>query len=213
MSYELGITEVGPAEYPLLEVLRETIFGEVGHRSLTSFAELLDGRRDVLTLIAYLEGNPIGFKVGCAGDHGEYHSRSGGVLRDYRRLGLGRRMQEWQHGFARSRGYKRVFFNSFNHFPDMMRFGLASGFRIVAAEWRELDAMSFKFMKELAAPAPESPELQNLSSFDQARVEVDHRNLPALHQLIERGFQLTGLRHDAAAGRVLVIADRLSAAR
>ncbi len=56
MPYELAVTEVGPAEYPLIEVLRETIFSEVGHRSLTSFAELLEGRKDVHTLLAHLAG-------------------------------------------------------------------------------------------------------------------------------------------------------------
>ena len=212
MSYEIGITEVGPAEYPLLEVLRETIFGEVGHRSLSSFAEMLDGRKDVLTLIAHLEGNPIGFKVGCADRPGWYHSRSGGVLKDYRRLGLGRRMQDWQHGFARSRGYQKLFFNTFNHFRHMMLFGLSSGFRPIAAEWRELDAMSFKFLKDLDntdAPPPPSPG--GSPPDDAARLVVDYRDSARLYALISQGFIFTGICHDPGSQSASVLLQRHSA--
>lgn len=210
MPYELGVTEVGPAEYPLIEVLRDTIFSEAGHRSLTSFAELLEGRKDVLTLIAHLEGNPVGFKVGCGDRPGVYFSRSGGVLKDYRRLGLGRRMQDWQHQFAKARGYKQIFFNTFNHFPQMIRFGLTSGFRVVAAEWRELDVMSFKFLKDLssgAVPAPFSADGGGLYEESNYQ-EIDHLDSRRIARLIDLGFQLAGIRQDIAGGKVLVILQR-----
>ena len=59
-GFELGVTEVGPAEYPLLDVLRETIFGEFGHRSRSNYAQVLEGRKNVLTLIAHLRGESGG---------------------------------------------------------------------------------------------------------------------------------------------------------
>ena len=213
MSCELGVTEVGLAEYPLLDVLRESIFGEFEHRSLSSFAEILEGQRDVLALIAYLEGNPIGFKVGCGSRPGVYHSRSGGVLKDYRRLGLGRRMQEWQHGFARSRGYKRVFFNTFNHFRGMMLFGLKSGFTPVGIEWRELGVMSICFSWELSGESS-SPEFPLLDPAKLAwpRVEVDHRDRRAITSLVTAGFHIVGMRQDLAAGQFAVVAERITSA-
>jgi GNAT superfamily N-acetyltransferase len=209
MGYEIGVTEVGPAEYPLLEVLRETIFGEVGHRSLTPFADLLDGRKDVLLLIAHLEGNPIGFKVGCADRPGVYFSRSGGVLKDYRRQGLARRMQDWQEQFAIARGYKQVFFNTFNHFPHMIQFGLATGFRPVAAEWRELSVMSFKFVKDLVPAA--TPMLMSHNPappLSAPQVEVDHRDADRLRSFVAQGYQLRGIRQDVSADRVLVLLEK-----
>ena len=134
MGYELGITEVGPAEYPLIEVLRETIFGEFGHQSLSTLEDDLRGQQDILCLIAHLEGNPIGYKIGHRDRAGVYYSKSGGVLKDYRRLGLASRMHEWQVQFAKSRGYERIWFNTFPYFKGMIRFGLRHGFLPVGIE-------------------------------------------------------------------------------
>src|SRR5687767_7737821 len=125
MAYaQIDISEVGPAEYPLIKVLRETIFGAYRHRFAGSFDEEIEGRQDVFALIAHLEGNPVGYKVGYRYKPGRYYSWTGGVLPDYRRSGVARRMQEWQHGWCRSRGYKFIEFNSFNKFSEMLLFGL-----------------------------------------------------------------------------------------
>ena len=121
MGYELGITEVGPAEYPLIEVLRRTIFDEFGHQSLSTIADDLQGQQNILCLIAHLEGNPVGFKIGHHDRAGVYYSKAGGVLKEYRRLGLASRMHDWQVKYAKAHGYTRIWFNTFNHFKDMVR--------------------------------------------------------------------------------------------
>lgn len=213
MPYELGITEVGPAEYPLIEVLRQAIFDEVGHVSRTTIAEDLQGKQDVLALIAHLEGNPVGFKVGHAGDRpGVYYSKAGGVLKEYRRLGLAGRMQEWQHRFARSRGYRQVYFNSFNHFPEMILFGLRSGFAPVAAERRELGGMSFRFARSLEEEPRRSPSPPSeLDLPTERRIELPYDDLNTLHWAIAQGYQLVGLRHDFASDTTYALLDRPAA--
>jgi GNAT superfamily N-acetyltransferase len=134
MPYELGVTEVGEAEFPLIEVLRDTIFGEFGHRSHTPIAESLSDRVDRLVLIAHLEGNPVGFSAGFRRAPGGYYINYIAVLRDYRRQGIGRRFLQWHEEFARSRNYRQIEFNTFNHFPDMLRLGLLSGYRPIGIE-------------------------------------------------------------------------------
>jgi GNAT superfamily N-acetyltransferase len=214
MGFELGITEVGPAEYPLIEVLRQTIFDEVGHVSRTTLAEDLEGKRDILALIAHLEGNPVGFKVGHAGDRpGDYYSKAGGVLKEYRRQGLATRMQDWQHRFARARGYRQAYFNTFNHFPEMILFGLRSGFAPVAAERRELGGMSFRFARSLEEPVRPSPAgLVAVDLQGDARLELPCDDLKSLHEAVTLGYRLTGLRHDFEAGATYMILERPAAA-
>jgi GNAT superfamily N-acetyltransferase len=155
MSYStIDITEVTPAEYPLIAVLRDSIFGEFKHRFSASFAEQIEGRRDVLALIAHLEGNPVAYKVGYQDRPRRYYSWTGGVLRDYRGQGIAKRMQDWQHAWLRARGYQSVSFNTFNKFRPMLRLGLATGFLPVGVDLRAENEMSIQFVKDLAAPDP-----------------------------------------------------------
>jgi ribosomal protein S18 acetylase RimI-like enzyme len=155
MAYaQIEITEVGPAEYPLLKVLRDTIFGEFNHRYANTFDEVIEGRQDVLALMAHLEGNPVGYKIGYRERPRHYHSWTGGVLKDYRGQGVARRMQEWQHAWLRARGYQTVGFNSFNKFGAMMRFGLATGFVPDAVNIRPENELAIHFTKDLTKPDP-----------------------------------------------------------
>jgi GNAT superfamily N-acetyltransferase len=207
MPYELGVTEVGSAEYPLIEVLRETIFGEFGHVSRSTIAEDLEGRRDVLVLIAHLEGNPVGFKVGYGDRPGVFYSKAGGVLRDYRRLGLARRMNDWMVGFARARGYRQISFNTFNHFRDMILFGLSSGFQPVAAEWRAGEGvMSFKFARQLVEgdTATAHPGKAVPPDLTAASLEIDYRDSGGISSAIKAGFELAGMRRDQSTARVIL---------
>ena len=51
MGYaQIDISEVGPAEYPLIQVLRETIFGQYKHHFSSTFQETVEGKEDVLAL-------------------------------------------------------------------------------------------------------------------------------------------------------------------
>jgi GNAT superfamily N-acetyltransferase len=155
MSYaQIDIAEVGPAEYPLIKVLRDTIFGEFDHRYAATFEDVIDGRQDVLALIAHLEGNPVGYKIGYRDRPGYYHSWTGGVLRDYRGQGVAKRLQHWQHAWLRSRGYRTVGFNSFNKFRAMVTFGLATGFVPDAVQVRPEGELSIHFAKDLTIADP-----------------------------------------------------------
>ncbi|HEY7119645.1 MAG TPA: GNAT family N-acetyltransferase [Tepidisphaeraceae bacterium] len=152
MSYSIDISEVGPAEYPLIKVLRDTIFEEYSHRFSTSFEEIIEDKRDVLALIAHLEGNPVGYKLGYRERPGHYHSWTGGVLKEYRGQGIAARMQAWQHAWLRARGYRSVSFNSFNKFRQMLQFGLASGFVPDGVNVRPEGELAIHFVKDLSQP-------------------------------------------------------------
>ena len=210
MGYEIQISEVGAAEYPLMAVLRETIFSECGHRNLTSIEADLVGRPDIHAVIAHLEGNPVGFKIGYGFGPGVYYSKAGGVLKEYRRQGLASRMQQWQHDFARARGYRSVFFNSFNHFKPMMKFGLRSGFLPFGMQWRD-DALAVQFRKELK---PDEPG--NRSSLAEPLVteqiaiggQIRNDDVPSLLAALDSGFDFTGLRRDARTNQIYFLFER-----
>ena len=82
---------------------------------------------DLLVLMAHLEGNPIGFSAGSRRTVEAYYLNYMAVLKDYRGQGIGRRFLKWHEDYARLRGYRRIEFNTFNHFPGMMRLGGGRG--------------------------------------------------------------------------------------
>ncbi len=150
MSYtQIEISEVGRDEYPLMQVLRDTIFGQYGHRLSETIVSGAEGKQDLIALIAHLEGNPVGYKIGYRMGATHFHSWTGGILADYRRQGVGRRMQNYQHAMLRGRGYKTVGFTTFNKFREMILFGLSSGFQPVGIELKVENEISINFRKDL----------------------------------------------------------------
>jgi ribosomal protein S18 acetylase RimI-like enzyme len=153
MSYTtIDITEVGPPEYPLIAVLRDTIAAEHHHVYRTSIEEMVRDRPDLICLIAHLEGNPVGYKVGYRDKPKVFYSYSGGVLKDYRGQGIARRLQALQHGMIKSRGYTSVYYNTFNKFRNMLLFGLDTGFVPMGVEFRAEGEVSIKLTKDLTQP-------------------------------------------------------------
>lgn len=194
----IEIREVGEAEFPLIQVLRETIFNESGHVIRATFAQQIAGRTDVLALMAHLEGNPVGYKVGYREGHKAYHSWTGGVLKDYRGQGIARRMQEWQHAWARSRGYERVGFNTFNKFRAMILFGLDTGFLPDGVEVRHEGELSIHFTKDLKEPDVHGRirDVSRLPGGTGPVALVDRTNTTELARHIRAGFDFVGLaRH------------------
>jgi GNAT superfamily N-acetyltransferase len=217
MGYgQIDISEVGPAEYPLIQVLRDTIFSQYKHHFSATFAETVEGKEDVLALIAHLEGNPIGYKVGYKYGPRRYHSWTGGVLPDYRRSGIAKRMQDSQHGWCRSRGYKFVQFNTFNKFRPMLLFGLSTGFLPVGIDYRPEKEIAIKFEKDLALPrTPGLPELSPQESSRIARtspVHARHDDVALISACLNEGFDLTGMMHDQDRGTLMVRLERSLAA-
>jgi GNAT superfamily N-acetyltransferase len=224
MAYaQIDISEVGQAEYPLIKVLRDTIFGAYGHRFAASFDEEIAGRQDVLALIAHLEGNPVGYKLGYRYKPGRYQSWTGGVLPDYRRSGIAKRMQQWQHAWCRSRGYRYVQFNSFNKFKEMLLFGLSSGFVPIGVDLRPENELSIKFQKDLSLPDPPGlPELSprgrariagkiaraHARGGERARVYAAHDDVAVIAACLSQGFNLTGMVHQEVRGRLVVRLER-----
>lgn len=85
-----------------------------------------------LILVAEIEGEIVGFKVGYDREQdGSFYSWMGGVLPAHRRKGiaslLAARFEQW----ALLKGYQSVRFKTRNEFKGMLVFSLNGGFKIV----------------------------------------------------------------------------------
>ena len=89
-----------------------------------------------LILIAYIDNQSVGFKVGYEKD-GYFYSWMGGILPAFRRLHLATQLAETQENWAMQQGYPHVTFKTRNYLKPMLLFALRRGFHILAVEERE----------------------------------------------------------------------------
>ncbi len=129
---DLRIIEADFSYIEVIRVLNEVIFEE--QRIINTFE-----REDLLMLLAYLGDEPAGFKIGYKESRFVFYSAKGGVLPEYRRYGIARRLLEEMMRRAREKGYPRFAFDTFpNRHPGMAVLALTEGFRLTKADYNTL---------------------------------------------------------------------------
>lgn len=87
-----------------------------------------------LILIAIVDNNPVGFKVGYALDNTTFYSWMGGVLPTYRTQHIAQKLTEYQEAWAKEQGIKKIRFKTRNYLKPMLIFALKNGFHITEVE-------------------------------------------------------------------------------
>ena len=82
-------------------------------------AERLDGKTSLI-LLAFVEGELAGFKLGYEQEETIFYSWLVGVALDFRRLGLAQSLLEYQETWARRQGYNHIQVKTMNRFPGML---------------------------------------------------------------------------------------------
>lgn len=129
---EIRIVEAGLAQMGVVRSLNEAIFEE--ERVINTLE-----RDDLLVLLAYLGDEPIGFKIGYRESRFVFYSAKGGVLPEYRRCGVARKLLEEMLRRVKKKGYVRFAFDTFpNRHPGMAVLALTEGFRLTKADYNAL---------------------------------------------------------------------------
>lgn len=95
--------------------------------------EMLDQRlqgKTCLILVAYVEGELAGFKLGYEQEETIFYSWLGGVAFDFRRLGLAQSLLEYQETWARRQGYNHIQVKTMNRFPAMLNLLISNQYLI-----------------------------------------------------------------------------------
>lgn len=125
----LDIRPVGFDQLDVIRRLNRVIFDE--ERIINTFE-----RDDLLMYLAYVEGVPVGFKVGYRENRFNYYSAKGGVLDTFRRQGIARQLLYVMQDEARGRGFRVFCFDTFpNRDPGMTILALHEGFRLTRADF------------------------------------------------------------------------------
>jgi GNAT superfamily N-acetyltransferase len=102
-------------------------------------------------LIARDNNKPVGCKLGYDRfNDGSFYSWLGGVLPEYRKTGIAKRLAESQEHWARERGYLTIRFKTQNRHKAMLQFALKNGFSIYNVKPKdELDLYRIELIKRL----------------------------------------------------------------
>jgi GNAT superfamily N-acetyltransferase len=125
------IEEVGLDAVGMIRQMNAAIFNE--ERVINTF-----DREDLTILIAWMDTEPAGFKIGYRENRFVFYSAKGGVLPQYRRRGLARQLLFYMMDEARNRGYVRFAYDTFpNRDRGMTVLGLNEDFRVVKADFNK----------------------------------------------------------------------------
>lgn len=91
----------------------------------------LENMPDAVVHYAEEDDRLIGFKIAYATRSRRLYSWLGGVLPDYRRRGVGKALMEFQHAWAKERGYLNVETGTIRNNVPMMMLNLRCGFEII----------------------------------------------------------------------------------
>ena len=123
----LVIERIGMDRFDEVRCLNEAVFGEA------RVIYRMD-RDDLTILLATVDGQAVGDKVGYGESGSTFYSAKGGVLDGWRRRGIARALLDRMEDEARRLGYARFAFDTFpNKHPGMTVLGLAAGYTVTAA--------------------------------------------------------------------------------
>lgn len=83
-----------------------------------------------LILVARIDDELAGYKIGYALSNQTFYSWLGGVAPQYRRRGIATKLREFQEYWAKESGYTDIEVKSMNKFPSMLQLLISSGYQI-----------------------------------------------------------------------------------
>ncbi len=92
--------------------------------------------RQRLLVVAQVQGQVVGYKMGFAERADVFYSWMGAVELAYEGQGIGRKLMELQHQHLQELGYTKVRTGTRNRFLRMLILNLKSGFQIVGVKVR-----------------------------------------------------------------------------
>lgn len=123
-----GTSEIGSEEIQSIAVIMKEAFGEWDRKY---FDATFNYRKTFQLFIAEVEGKPVGFKLGYEQSEGEFYSWLGGVLPEYRGLGIAADLMKAQHDWCRKHGYQKIQTKTQNRFREMLLLNLKFGFDVI----------------------------------------------------------------------------------
>ncbi|WP_065188822.1 GNAT family N-acetyltransferase [Shewanella woodyi] len=86
--------------------------------------------KPMLALFIKVEGEVAGFKLGYELDNGQFYSWLGGILPEFRGLGLAKQLLQTQERWAKEQGYHQIEVKTLNRFTSMLKMLISNQYQI-----------------------------------------------------------------------------------
>lgn len=139
-------TDVTEADVNILAPLIEKIFGEW---DANWFYSKFKNHKKFYLITAFIEDRPVGFKLGYERDSREFYSWLGGVIPEYRGLGIASDLMKRQHDWCCKEGYAKVQTNTQNRFREMFILNLRHGFDVIGTHQSDEGGLKITLEKRL----------------------------------------------------------------
>lgn len=113
------------------------------------FMDRLITKEQICSLIAFQNNKPVGFKIGYRYNETTFYSWVGGVLPEFRRKGIAKKLAQKQELWAKENHFKKLRTKSMNRFKPMMILNLKNGFNIISVYTNDSNQTKVVFEKEL----------------------------------------------------------------
>ena len=144
------IDVVGMDDLPQIVDLYNQIYRPA--RPIESFRRRFVGRYNVLSLLAKMDDNPVGFFMGFELKPEVFFAWFYGVLPDARRLGVGSQLMEAAQGWAVQHSYEAIRLECHNQHRPMLHLAIDLGYDVIGIRWdQERGDNLVIFEKALAA--------------------------------------------------------------
>lgn len=90
--------------------------------------------KPMLVQLMSVEGELAGFKIGYSEQPGQFYSWLGGILPEYRQLGLAKTLLADQEAWAKAHGFERIAVNTYNQFTSMLQMLIKQGYKVVGLQ-------------------------------------------------------------------------------
>ncbi|BDM62793.1 N-acetyltransferase GCN5 [Shewanella sp. NFH-SH190041] len=125
------ISHTSPDQWHVVMQLYQQLPEFDNRHQLSDLSNTLQHKSHLLQL-GYIAGELAGFKLGYALNDQIFYSWLGGVLPDYRNLGLAKHMLQQQEQWAKTQGYQVMQVKSSNRFRAMLTMLISRGYHITA---------------------------------------------------------------------------------
>lgn len=138
--------QISENEISAISVVLEKAFGEWDRKW---FFSKFDKHDKFFLVTAYIESQPVAFKLGYEISKTEFYSWLGGVIPEHRGLGIAADLMEVQHQWCQKNGYQKVQTKTQNRFRDMLLLNLRFGFAVTGFDGSDQDGPKIILEKTL----------------------------------------------------------------